>query len=56
MSHNDQTWARAWVRVVLLEGKRARYQVIFRAKRIRTFLYRERADEFVRMMNLLLKE
>ena len=56
MNPNDQTWARAWVREVLLRDERPRYQVIFKAKCVRTFSYRARADEFIRTMNLLLKE
>ena len=47
---------KAWVREVLREGKSPLYQVIFKAERIRTFKVRLKADMFVEMMNLLLKE
>jgi len=47
---------KAWVREVRLKGKLPRFEIIFKAKCVRTFLYREKADAFVLMMNLLLKE
>ena len=47
---------KAWVREVLVKGSTPYYEIMFKAECVRTFSSREEADEFVHLMNLLLKE
>lgn len=49
--------SKAWVREVLNKHKKAyEYQVILKAKEVRMFRSREKAMEFAKMLNLILKE
>ena len=47
---------RFWVRVVFRKDKPNLFQAMFKAKCRKVFKHRERADKYVELMNLLVKE